>query len=156
MGDDAFRQYMREVARYALLSGEQERELARRIATGDRAAFEQLVHANLRLVVSIAKRYPTTNLELLDLIQEGNIGLIQAARRFDPERGFRFSTYATFWIKRAISLTVAESSWPLRLPVRVVELIHRIRRVEDQLAQELERDPRRRRLRQCSLYRVRG
>jgi RNA polymerase primary sigma factor len=133
--------YLREIGRYELLSAEQEKDLARRIAQGDKAAFEQLVGANLRLVIGIARRYSTATTELLDLIQEGNIGLIRAAEKFDPERGYRFSTYATWWIHRIVQLAAFRSISSLHLSMRAIELLLKMRRVENQLALDLGRDP---------------
>jgi RNA polymerase primary sigma factor len=133
--------YLREIGRYELLSAEQEKELARRIAQGNKAAFEQLVGANLRLVIGIARRYTTTTAELLDLIQEGNIGLMRAAEKFDPERGYRFSTYATWWIQRIVQLAALRSISPFSLSLRTIERMLKMRRLESQLALDLARDP---------------
>ncbi len=137
----ALTRYLRDIASYELLSAEQERTLARAAVAGDQAAFERLVQANLRLVINIAKRYPTTSMTLLDLIQEGNVGLVRAVKRFDPERGFRFSTYATWWIRQAISLAVTESISVLHLPAHMAERVCKMKRVTAQLAQQLGRDP---------------
>ncbi len=139
--ENAIRQYLAEIGRYPLLHAEQEMYLARRIASGDMQAQQRLVEANLRLVVSIAKRYNNHGVLLLDLIQEGNLGLIRAAQKFDPTRGFRFSTYATWWIRQAISRAVAEHTRAIHIPVHVVELIYKMRRVTRQLYQDLGRDP---------------
>ncbi len=139
--DNAIRQYLGEIGRYPLLSAEQEMKLAWRVAEGDLEAQQQLVEANLRLVVSIAKRYCNNGVSLLDLVQEGNLGLIRAAQKFDPARGFRFSTYATWWIRQAISRAVAEHTRAIHIPVHVVELIYKIKRVSRHLYQELGRDP---------------
>ncbi|GLV59504.1 hypothetical protein KDH_63300 [Dictyobacter sp. S3.2.2.5] len=139
--ENAIRQYLAEIGRYPLLSAEQEMQLARRVITGDIRAQQQLVEANLRLVVSIAKRYNNHGVSLLDLIQEGNLGLIRAAQKFDPVRGFRFSTYATWWIRQAISRAVAEHTRTIHIPVHVVELIYKMKRITRQLYQELGRDP---------------
>ncbi len=139
--DNAIRQYLGEIGRYPLLTAEQEARIARRMVTGDMHAQQQLVEANLRLVVSIAKRYNNHGLSLLDLVQEGNLGLIRAAQKFDPSRGFRFSTYATWWIRQAISRAVAEHTRTIHIPVHVVELIYKMKRTTRQLYQDLGREP---------------
>jgi RNA polymerase primary sigma factor len=139
--DNAIRQYLAEVGRYPLLTAEQEMMLAQRTAAGDLESQQRLVEANLRLVVSFAKRYTTHGIALLDLIQEGNLGLIRAAQKFDPMRGFRFSTYATWWIRQAMSRAVAEHTRTIHVPVHVVELIYKMKRVTRQLYQDLGRDP---------------
>src|SRR5712692_9485250 len=140
--DNAIRQYLAEIGRFPLLNGEQELTLAWSVAQGDMEAQRRLVEANLRLVVSIAKRYNNHGISLLDLVQEGNLGLIRAAQKFDPARGFRFSTYATWWIRQAISRAVAEHTRTIHIPVHVVELIYKIKRISRRLYQELGRDPR--------------
>jgi RNA polymerase primary sigma factor len=139
--DNAIRQYLGEIGRFPLLTAEQEMALAKRVAEGDLEAQQRLVEANLRLVVSIAKRYNSHSIHLLDLVQEGNLGLIRAAQKFDPARGFRFSTYATWWIRQAISRAVAEHTRTIHIPVHVVELIYKIKRITRHLYQELGRDP---------------
>jgi RNA polymerase primary sigma factor len=139
--DNAIRQYLDEIGRYPLLNAEQEMLLARRVAEGDPEAQRCLVEANLRLVVSIAKRYNNHGVSLLDLVQEGNLGLIRATQKFDPARGFRFSTYATWWIRQAISRAVAECTRAIHIPVHVVELIYKVKRVARYLYQELGRAP---------------
>jgi len=139
--DNAIRQYLAEIGRFPLLTAEQELSIARRVVEGDMEAQQRLVEANLRLVVSIAKRYNTHGISLLDLVQEGNLGLIRAAQKFDPSRGFRFSTYATWWIRQAISRAVAEYARTIHVPVHVVELIYKIKRITRALYQELGRDP---------------
>lgn len=139
--DNAIRQYLGEIGRYPLLNAEQEMQLAQRAAGGDREAQRCLVEANLRLVVSIAKRYNNHGISLLDLVQEGNLGLIRAMQKFDPARGFRFSTYATWWIRQAISRAVAECTRTIHIPIHVVELIYKVKRVARSLYQELGRDP---------------
>ncbi len=139
--DNAIRQYLGEIGRYPLLTAEQEMMLTRRVADGDLEAQQRLVEANLRLVVSIAKRYHNHGVSLLDLIQEGNLGLIRATQKFDPARGYRFSTYATWWIRQAISRAVAEYTRTIHIPVHVVELMYKIKRVTRALYQELGRDP---------------
>src|ERR1700680_2258369 len=139
--DNAIRQYLAEIGRFPLLNSEQELTLAWRVAAGDMEAQRRLVEANLRLVVSIAKRYNNHGISLLDLVQEGNLGLIRAAQKFDPSRGFRFSTYATWWIRQAISRAVAEHTRTIHIPVHVVEIIYKIKRITRNLYQELGRDP---------------
>jgi len=139
--DNAIRQYLGEIGRYPLLTAEQEMNIAWSVAAGDIEAQQHLVEANLRLVVSIAKRYNNQGISLLDLVQEGNLGLIRAAQKFDPARGFRFSTYATWWIRQAISRAVAEHTRTIHIPVHVVELIYKIKRISSRLYQELGRDP---------------
>lgn len=139
--DNAIRQYLAEIGRFPLLTPEQELKIARRVANGEPEAQKRLVEANLRLVVSIAKRYNNQGISLLDLIQEGNLGLIRAVQKFDPQRGFRFSTYATWWIRQAISRAVAEHTRTIHVPVHVVELIYKMKRITRQLYQDLGRDP---------------
>jgi len=139
--DNAIRQYLAEIGRFPLLNSEQELALAWRVVNGDMEAQRRLVEANLRLVVSIAKRYNNHGISLLDLVQEGNLGLIRAAQKFDPARGFRFSTYATWWIRQAISRAVAEHTRTIHIPVHVVEMIYKIKRITRNLYQELGRDP---------------
>jgi len=139
--DDSVKQYLKEIGMYPLLTAEQELLLAERIAHGDGRARQRLIEANLRLVVSIAKRYSNQGLPLLDLIQEGNIGLMRATQKFDYKRGFRFSTYATWWIRQAISRAIAEHSRSIHIPVHVVELIYKIKRVARRLYQEQGIEP---------------
>src|SRR5215472_452207 len=139
--DDSVKQYLKEIGMYPLLSAEQELFLAERISRGDLRARKHLIEANLRLVVSIAKRYSNQGLPLLDLIQEGNIGLMRATQKFDYKRGFRFSTYATWWIRQAISRAIAEHSRSIHIPVHVVELIYKIKRVARRLYQEQGIEP---------------
>ncbi len=139
--DNAIRQYLSEIGRYPLLNAEQELQVTRRVAAGEAEALQRLVEANLRLVVSIAKRYNNHGISLLDLIQEGNLGLIRAAQKFDPQRGFRFSTYATWWIRQAMSRAIAEHTHALHIPVHVMEMIYKMKRITRQLYQELGRDP---------------
>jgi RNA polymerase primary sigma factor len=134
--DDAVKQYLKEIGTYPLLTAEQELTLAERIARGDLRARQKLIEANLRLVVSIAKRYSNQGLPLLDMIQEGNIGLMRAAQKFDYKRGFRFSTYATWWIRQAISRAIAEHSRTIHIPVHVVELIYKMKRIARRMYQE--------------------
>lgn len=139
--ENAIRQYLAEIGKFPLLTAEKEMYLARKIVAGDMDAQQCLIEANLRLVVSIAKRYNNHGVSLLDLVQEGNLGLIRAAQKFDPARGFRFSTYATWWIRQAISRAVAEHTRTIHIPVHVVELIYKMKRITRQLYQELGRDP---------------
>ncbi|MBE3559966.1 MAG: sigma-70 family RNA polymerase sigma factor [Ktedonobacteraceae bacterium] len=135
------KQYLYEVGRFPLLTPEQEMQLAWCVIAGDHEARQRLIEANLRLVVSIAKRYTNHGVSLLDLIQEGNLGLIRAVQKFDPARGFRFSTYATWWIRQAISRALAEHARTIHIPVHVVELIYKIKRIARDLYQALGRDP---------------
>jgi len=138
---DSVRLYLREIGRIQLLKPDEEIELARRILEGDMIAKRKLVQANLRLVVSIAKKYLGRGLSFLDLIQEGNLGLIRAAGKFDHERGYRFSTYATWWIRQAITRGLADKSRTIRVPVHVVEMSHKLKKVTRKLTQELNRKP---------------
>jgi RNA polymerase primary sigma factor len=138
---DSLRLYLREIARIPLLSAQRELELAQRVELGYREARNHLIEANLRLVVNIAKRYVGQGLSLEDLIGEGNIGLIRAVSKFDPSKGFRFSTYATWWIKQAITRSILEGTRAVRLPVYIMEEVMRVNRMTRQLYQELERDP---------------
>ena len=139
--EDTMRLYLNEINRVPLLTAAQEIELAKAVEAGDAAARQHLVDANLRLVVNVAKRYAAGGLPLLDLIQEGNLGLMQAVERFDWRRGFKFSTYATWWIRQAITRSLSNDSRTVRLPVHVVEALRKIRRVTPELAQEIEREP---------------
>jgi RNA polymerase primary sigma factor len=134
--DDSVKQYLKEIGSYPLLTAEQELLLAERVTRGDMRACQKLIEANLRLVVSIAKRYSNQGLPLLDMIQEGNIGLMRAAQKFDYKRGFRFSTYATWWIRQAISRAIAEQSRTIHIPVHVVELIYKMKRIARRMYQE--------------------
>ncbi|MEX2012696.1 MAG: RNA polymerase sigma factor RpoD [Patescibacteria group bacterium] len=139
--DDSVRMYLREIGQYPLLTGEQEVKLAKRIERGDRAAKRRLAEANLRLVVSIAKKYIGRGLSLLDLIQEGNLGLHRAVEKFDYKKGFKFSTYATWWIRQAITRAIADQARTIRIPVHMVETINRYMRTQRELQQELGREP---------------
>jgi RNA polymerase primary sigma factor len=139
--DDTLRQYLTEIGRYRLLTREEEVELSKRIEQHDQDAKNRLVEANLRLVFSIAKRYTDRGLSLLDLIQEGNLGLMRAAEKFDWRRGFKFSTYATWWIRQAILRAIAEQSRTIRVPVHMVDRINHLVRTREELRAELERDP---------------
>ncbi|HHU48407.1 MAG: RNA polymerase sigma factor RpoD [Caldicoprobacterales bacterium] len=139
--DDPVRMYLKEIGKVPLLTAEEEVELAKRMAQGDEIAKRKLVEANLRLVVSIAKRYVGRGMLFLDLIQEGNLGLIKAVEKFDYEKGFKFSTYATWWIRQAITRAIADQARTIRIPVHMVETINKLIRVSRQLLQEYGREP---------------
>ena len=139
--DDPVRMYLKEIGRVPLLSAEEEVRLAKRMEQGDEEAKKQLAEANLRLVVSIAKRYVGRGMLFLDLIQEGNLGLIKAVEKFDYGKGFKFSTYANWWIRQAITRAIADQARTIRIPVHMVETINKLIRVSRQLLQELGRDP---------------
>ncbi len=139
--NDPVRMYLKEIGRVDLLSAEEEVELAKRIEQGDEEAKKRLAEANLRLVVSIAKRYVGRGMLFLDLIQEGNMGLIKAVEKFDYDKGFKFSTYATWWIRQAITRAIADQARTIRIPVHMVETINKLIRVQRQLLQDLGREP---------------
>ena len=139
--DDPVRMYLKEMGKISLLTADQEVEIATRIANGDESAREKLAEANLRLVVSIAKRYVGRGMLFLDLIQEGNLGLIKAVEKFDYTKGYKFSTYATWWIRQAITRAIADQARTIRIPVHMGETINKLSRVKRQLLQELGRDP---------------
>ncbi len=139
--DDPVRMYLKEIGKVPLLTAEEEIELAKRMEKGDAEAKRRLAEANLRLVVSIAKRYVGRGMLFLDLIQEGNLGLIKAVEKFDFRRGFKFSTYATWWIRQAITRAIADQARTIRIPVHMVETINKLIRVSRQLLQELGREP---------------
>ncbi|MEG2349257.1 MAG: RNA polymerase sigma factor RpoD [Hungatella sp.] len=139
--EDPVRMYLKEIGKVPLLSGEEEIELSKRMALGDEDAKKRLAEANLRLVVSIAKRYVGRGMQFLDLIQEGNLGLIKAVDKFDYTKGFKFSTYATWWIRQAITRSIADQGRTIRIPVHMVETINRLIRVSRQLLQDLGREP---------------
>ncbi len=139
--DDSIQMYLREIGKTPLLKGVEEIELAKRIVKGDVAARKRLIEANLRLVVSIAKKYMGRNLGLLDLIQEGNLGLFRAVEKFDWKKGFKFSTYATWWIRQAITRALADQSRTIRIPVHMVETLNKYAQAERQLVQDLGREP---------------
>ncbi len=139
--DDHVRMYLKEIGKVPLLTAEEEVDLAGRMAEGDEFAKQKLVEANLRLVVSIAKRYVGRGMALLDLIQEGNLGLIKAVEKFDYTKGFKFSTYATWWIRQAITRAIADQARTIRIPVHMVETINKLIRVSRQKLQELGREP---------------
>ena len=139
--EDPVRMYLKEIGKVSLLSADEEIELAKRMEKGDEAAKKRLAEANLRLVVSIAKRYVGRGMLFLDLIQEGNLGLIKAVEKFDYRKGYKFSTYATWWIRQAITRAIADQARTIRIPVHMVETINKLFRVSRQLLQELGRDP---------------
>lgn len=139
--DDPVRMYLKEIGKIPLLTSEEERELARRSYEGDESAGQRLAEANLRLVVSIAKKYSGRGMQLLDLIQEGNLGLIRAVEKFDYRKGYKFSTYATWWIRQSISRAIADQARTIRIPVHMVETINKLIRASRQMVQELGREP---------------
>ncbi len=141
INDDPVKQYLREIGIYPLLSFDEEVELAQKIETGDPLARKKLTESNLRLVVSIAKKYIGRGLSLLDLIQEGNLGLIKAVEKFDYKKGYKFSTYATWWIRQSITRAISDQSRTIRIPVHMSEHINRTYKMQKQLTQELEREP---------------
>lgn len=141
ISNDSIQMYLREIGKVPLLSGEEEMELAKRKEKGEVEAQRKLVEANLRLVVSIAKKFTGRSLSLLDLIQEGNIGLFRAVEKFDYRKGYKFSTYATWWIRQAITRALADQSRTIRIPVHMVETINRFQQIERQLIQDLGREP---------------
>ncbi|MCG8515075.1 MAG: RNA polymerase sigma factor RpoD [Halanaerobiales bacterium] len=139
--DDPVRMYLKEIGKVPLLTAEEEVELAQKMENGDIAAKRKLIEANLRLVVSIAKKYVGRGMQFLDLIQEGNMGLIKAVEKFDYKKGYKFSTYATWWIRQAITRSIADQARTIRIPVHMVETINKLIRVSRQLLQEMGRDP---------------
>ena len=141
VADDSVRLYLREIGKIPLLSAEEELALAHRVVQGDKDAKDKMAEANMRLVVSIAKRYVGRGLDLLDLIQEGNTGLLRAVEKFDPDKGFKFSTYATWWIRQAITRAIADQARTIRIPVHMVETINKLLRTQRRLTQELNREP---------------
>lgn len=141
IADDSVRLYLREIGKIPLLTAEEELELAQRVVAGDKRAKDKMAEANMRLVVSIAKRYVGRGLDLLDLIQEGNTGLLRAVEKFDPDKGFKFSTYATWWIRQAITRAIADQARTIRIPVHMVETINKLLRTQRRLTQELNREP---------------
>ena len=140
--EDPVKAYLRDIGQIKLLTNEEEKQLAERIMAGDTEAKKRLSEANLRLVVSIAKRYMNRGLQFLDLIQEGNLGLIKAVDKFDPSKGFKFSTYATWWIRQAITRAIADQARTIRIPVHMVETINKVKRAKAQLTAENEKEPR--------------
>ena len=139
--DDSVRLYLREIGKIPLLTLEEEQKLAKQIVKGNKKAKDKMVESNMRLVVSIAKRYSGRGLDFLDLIQEGNTGLLRAVEKFDPEKGFKFSTYATWWIRQAITRAIADQARTIRIPVHMVETINKVLRSSRKLTQELNREP---------------
>ena len=138
---DPVRMYLKEIGRVPLLTPEEEQQLAQRIANGDEAARQKMIEANLRLVVAVAKRYAGRGMLLLDLIQEGNMGLLKAVEKFDYTKGYKFSTYATWWIRQSITRAIADQARTIRIPVHMVELINRVIRTSHSMVQELGREP---------------
>ena len=141
VSDDSVRLYLREIGKIPLLNAEEELELAHRVIAGDKKAKDKMAEANMRLVVSIAKRYSGRGLDFLDLIQEGNTGLLRAVEKFDPDKGFKFSTYATWWIRQAITRSIADQARTIRIPVHMVETINKLLRTQRRMTQELNREP---------------
>ena len=141
VADDSVRLYLREIGKIPLLKADEELALAQRVVAGEKEAKDQMAEANMRLVVSIAKRYVGRGLDLLDLIQEGNTGLLRAVEKFDPDKGFKFSTYATWWIRQAITRAIADQARTIRIPVHMVETINKLLRTQRRLTQELNREP---------------
>ena len=139
--NDPVKMYLKEIGRVELLDPKEEPEIARRIQAGDEEAKKKLISANLRLVVSIAKKYVGRGMLFLDLIQEGNMGLVKAVEKFDYTKGFKFSTYATWWIRQAITRAIADQARTIRIPVHMVETINKLTRIQRQLVQDLGRDP---------------
>ncbi len=141
VSDDSVRLYLREIGKIPLLTAEEELDLAHRVVEGDKKAKDKMAEANMRLVVSIAKRYSGRGLDFLDLIQEGNTGLLRAVEKFDPDKGFKFSTYATWWIRQAITRAIADQARTIRIPVHMVETINKLLRTQRRMTQELNREP---------------
>lgn len=141
ISDDSVRLHLREIGKIPLLSAEEELALAQRVVAGDKRAKDKMAEANMRLVVSIAKRYSGRGLDFLDLIQEGHTGLLRAVEKFDPDKGFKFSTYATWWIRQAITRAIADQARTIRIPVHMVETINKLLRTQRRMTQELNREP---------------
>lgn len=141
IADDSVRLYLREIGKIPLLTPEEELKLAYEVVSGSKRAKDKMAEANMRLVVSIAKRYVGRGLDLLDLIQEGNTGLLRAVEKFDPDKGFKFSTYATWWIRQAITRAIADQARTIRIPVHMVETINKLLRTQRRLTQDLNREP---------------
>ena len=145
IADDSVKLYLREIGKITLLSAEEEFELAQKVIHGNekekKRARDKMAESNMRLVVSIAKRYSGRGLDLLDLIQEGNTGLLRAVEKFDPDKGFKFSTYATWWIRQAITRAIADQARTIRIPVHMVETINKVLRTQRRLTQDLNREP---------------
>ena len=141
VSDDSVRLYLREIGKIPLLNSEEELALAQKVVAGDKKSKDKMAEANMRLVVSIAKRYSGRGLDFLDLIQEGNTGLLRAVEKFDPDKGFKFSTYATWWIRQAITRAIADQARTIRIPVHMVETINKLLRTQRRMTQELNREP---------------
>ncbi len=141
IADDSVRLYLHEIGKIPLLEPNEEFQLAQRIVQGDQRAKDKMAEANMRLVVSIAKRYSGRGLDFLDLIQEGNTGLLRAVEKFDPDKGFKFSTYATWWIRQAITRAIADQARTIRIPVHMVETINKLLRTQRRMTQKLNREP---------------
>lgn len=141
VSDDSVRLYLREIGKIPLLNAEEELALAQKVVAGDKRAKDKMAEANMRLVVSIAKRYSGRGLDFLDLIQEGNTGLLRAVEKFDPDKGFKFSTYATWWIRQAITRAIADQARTIRIPVHMVETINKLLRTQRRMTQELNCEP---------------
>ena len=141
VSDDSVRLYLREIGKIPLLNAEEELKLAYEVVEGSKKAKDKMAEANMRLVVSIAKRYSGRGLDFLDLIQEGNTGLLRAVEKFDPDKGFKFSTYATWWIRQAITRAIADQARTIRIPVHMVETINKLLRTQRRMTQELNREP---------------
>lgn len=141
ISDDSVRLYLREIGKIPLLTPQEELALAQRVKSGEKLAKDKMAEANMRLVVSIAKRYSGRGLDFLDLIQEGNTGLLRAVEKFDPDKGFKFSTYATWWIRQAITRAIADQARTIRIPVHMVETINKLLRTQRRMTQELNREP---------------
>lgn len=141
ISDDSVRLHLREIGKIPLLNAEEELALAKRVQEGDKKAKDKMAEANMRLVVSIAKRYSGRGLDFLDLIQEGHTGLLRAVEKFDPDKGFKFSTYATWWIRQAITRAIADQARTIRIPVHMVETINKLLRTQRRMTQELNREP---------------
>ncbi len=141
ISDDSVRLHLREIGKIPLLSADEELALAKRVQQGDKKAKDKMAEANMRLVVSIAKRYSGRGLDFLDLIQEGHTGLLRAVEKFDPDKGFKFSTYATWWIRQAITRAIADQARTIRIPVHMVETINKLLRTQRRMTQELNREP---------------
>jgi RNA polymerase primary sigma factor len=140
VSDDSVRLYLREIGKIPLLNAEEELALAKRVVAGEKKAKDKMAEANMRLVVSIAKRYSGRGLDFLDLIQEGNTGLLRAVEKFDPDKGFKFSTYATWWIRQAITRAIADQARVIRIPVHMVETINKLLRTQRRMTQDLNRE----------------
>lgn len=141
ISDDSVRLYLREIGKIPLLKPDEELALAQKVVKGDKKAKDKMAEANMRLVVSIAKRYSGRGLDFLDLIQEGNTGLLRAVEKFDPDKGFKFSTYATWWIRQAITRAIADQARVIRIPVHMVETINKLLRTQRRMTQDLNREP---------------